>query len=323
VRGRHLPEDNEPWAGSPPPRKKQKPSTRPAFSSPQTARRRFYLPKIGCKWLLLPLILAASALLFNGAFWLKSLTVNLADETTVAGVIREESSTKFYTRGEELAYGDIYTNVNAVNECMAGGASYRMSGTFVYGYKDGRGNLANNFTTAAQADVEMSYSSESSVYKFVISNSGSEADALLTGYMVTDGTYYIVTENGKTYLLSELYGDRAAVEVSEDAGVYNVLPSYFMENLIDMSRFDKETTAYHLWDGVLYDRAILLDSPGLLAFPDTRVTLRTYQDRPVGYVYRNPDEDSEIEYNFEAVFYYDDIPQDVPIVAEYMPQEGE
>jgi hypothetical protein len=322
VRGRHLPDDNEPWAGSPPPKHRPKPSGTPVFSPPQTskpaARRRLSFPKIRRNWLLLPLILAALALIFNGAFWLKSLIVSLSGDTAAINTIREESSTTFYRRGEKLTYEDIYTNIKAINEFVESNASYRISGEFVYGYKDGRGTLANNFTTAAQADVEMSYNGETDVHKFIISNSGDETDELLKGYMVADGTYYIVTENGKTYVLSDIYGDKAAVDISVDTSLYNILTSYFMENVINTSLIDKEATAYQLWDGVQYDRAILLDNPGFLAFPDTRVALRAFQNKPVTYVYRNPDDDSEIEYNFEAGFYYDDIPQDAPTVAEYM-----
>jgi hypothetical protein len=317
VRGRHLPEDTEPWDGGPQlPKKKHKPQP-----SKPTTRRKFSFPRIQLrrKWLLIPLILAASALIFNGAFWVRSLIVSLLDKTAKINVIREESSRTFYNRGDELADEAIYTNVQAIDGFIASGASYRMSGEFIYGYKDYRGTLANNFATAAQTDVEMSYNSETEVYKFVINNAGAETDEKLKGYLIHDGTYYIVKENGRTYVLSDIYGDRAAVDSSENAGIYNILTSYLIEAVIDTNWFDKQADAYHLWGGTQYDRAIILDNPGLLAFPDTRVELRTFQNKPVSYIYRNKDADSDIEYSFMASYYYDDIPLDNPAVSDYSP----
>jgi hypothetical protein len=319
VRGRHLPDDTDQWPGSPKPKPKTKPpkpappTSKPLpTSGPSTWRNPF--PKLR-RILFWPLILITLSFIFKGAFWIKSLTVYTGGEAVAMNVIRTEDKKTFFDKGERLNYEAITRNRRALIEFTSSGASYRMNGEFIYAYRTGRGTLANNFSSSVRADVEMSYNSETDVYKFVIRNIGT--DKKLENHRIEDGTYYIVKENNKTYVLADLFGEKTTTDISKNDRIYKFLMKYHMENALYANYLDREASGFSLWGGAFYYRMINIDNPGLMAVSNPRVEFRTYGNRPVGYVYVYHDKKTGIGCHLTLNYHYDNIPRDVPRVADY------
>jgi hypothetical protein len=332
ARGRHLPkeEDDDQWLAGSGQKKKPRPTTPlPIKSRPLLWRKlfpklrlpRFRFPKfrrIRHLWrglLLLLLFPLAVSFIFKGAFWIKGMTVNMAGETTAMNVIREEKNKTFFDKGERMTYEAIVINRRALNEFRDSGSDYRMIGEFVYARKDGSGTLKNNFSSIVSAHVEMSYNSETDVYKFVISNTGT--DEKMKDHRIEDGTYYIVNENDKTYVLHDFFGERTATDISKDAIIYNFLMKIHMENALYTGYLDREAEGFSLWGGAYYYRHITIENPGPQAFNDTRVELKTYDNKPVWYLYVYHDRNTGIGCHITLNYYYDNISQDAPKVEEY------
>jgi hypothetical protein len=310
-----LPEDDDEWLS--PLRKKPAPYRQP----PPTSRpftRPWSFPKIQLRWwLLLLLIPVAVSLLIKGAFWIKSITVNMAGETAAMEAIRKAKNKTFFDRGERMNYETIVVNRRALNEFRNSGADYRMTGEFIYAYRDiVRGTAANNFSTSVRAHVEMSYNSKTDGYKFVIRNTGT--DEKMASYRIEDGIYYIVKENGATYVLTDFFGERTATDISEDDSIYNFLMKYHMEYALYTNYLDREAEGFSLWGGAYFYRFIKIENPGLQAFSNTRIELRTYDNKPVWYIYEYHDKDTGIGCHVKLNYDYDNIPNDAPSVADYL-----
>ena len=314
VRGRHLPEDTDDQWLSP---LKKKPAPKPTTKS-QPSRIPF--PKIRLqrfrRVILLLLIPVAISLVSKGAFWVKSISVSMAGETAAMDAIRKEKSKTFFDKGKRMNYEAVTVNRRALEEFRNSGADYRMTGVFIYAYKDSRGTAANNFSTSVRADVEMSYNSKTDVYKFVIRNTGT--DEKLKNYRIEDGTYYIVNENGTTYVLADFFGERTATDTRENAVIYNFLMKYHMETVLFTGYLDREAEGFSLWGGAYFYRFIAIENTYYHVFTGTRVELCTYNNKPVWYVYVYHDNNANVSSQFTLNYYYDNIPNDAPIVADYI-----
>ena len=315
VRGRHLPEDTDDEWLSP---VNKKPAPKPTAKKPPAFRP---FPKISLhgfrRFIKFLLILAVLLLILKSSFWVKSITISMAGETAAMNIIRKEKNKTFFDKGERMDYETIVVNRRALNEFRNSGSDYRMSGEFIYAYRDGaRGTAANNFSTSIRAHVEMSYNSKTDVYKFEIRNTGT--DEKMASYRIEDGAYYIVNENGKTYVLTDFFGERTAADISEDDSIYKFLMKYHMEYALYTGYLDREAEGFSLWGGAYFYRFIKIENPGLQAFSNSRIELRTYDNKPVWYIYEYHDKDSGIGCNVTLNYYYDKIPNDAPKVADYL-----
>ena len=314
-RGRHLPEDlDDEWLS--PVRKKPAPMPTTKRPPTRTPSPRVHKPRFR-RVIILLFILAALSFISKSSFWVKSITVRMADETAAMDVIRNEKNKTFFDKGERMNYEAIVVNRRALNEFRNSGSDYRMSGEFIYAYRDHvRGTAANNFSTSVRAHVDMSYNSKTDVYKFVISNTGT--DEKMASYRIEDGTYYIMNENGKTYVLTDFFGEKTATDISKDDSIHKFLMKYHMEYSLYTSYLDREAEGFSLWGGAYFYRFIKIENPGLQAFSNTRIELRTYDNKPVWYIYEYHDKDTGIGCHVKLNYYYDNIPNDAPSVADYL-----
>jgi hypothetical protein len=215
-----------------------------------------------------------------------------------------------------MDYEAITITRRALKEFIGSGAGYRMSGEFIYAYKDiARGTTANNFSSSVKANVEMSYNSEKDVYKFVVRNTGT--DKKLEDHRIEDGTYYIVKEKGATYVLSDLFGEKKVTDIRKDKRIYNFLMKCQIENVLYTGYLDREANGFSLWGGAYYYRHINIENPGQMAVSSPRIELRTYENKPVWYLYVFHDKKTGIGCHITLNYYYDEIPEDVPSLADY------
>ena len=231
-------------------------------------------------------------------------------------MLREVKYETFINEGEILPAVDIPANAEAITAYIDGDESYRMNGYFEYAFYDYMNDVGRQ--KKDRTDIEMSYNAELDVYKFKITNSGDNTETLAQ-YRIADGTYYIVKENDKLYVLHYGSGKRTAIDVSEDSTVFDFLLSYCMKSLVKTDFFtDASTDTRRLWDGDLYSLPHADVGDGLKVYGGQhRTELRTYQNKPLVWFDCSRDRETMIEWQIKVDFYYDNIPQDAPSVADY------
>ena len=121
-----------------------------------------------------------------------------AAQATAINKLRKAKSATFLETGVEITADEFAAKKTDIDNVIKSGASYRMKGLFQHNVA-----MQNWFET----HVEMSYNATSDVYRFVVkakreNGSNPRKNPRLANYYVPDGIYYIVRENGKTYLLS-------------------------------------------------------------------------------------------------------------------------
>jgi hypothetical protein len=246
-----------------------------------------------------------SAVVFFG----KNLLVNVAGDEKKEDIVRNEKMETFVKRGETFSVDEAKVKKAEFESFLTSGISYRLEGVFEYGYY-GAGRKAKLST-----NVNMSYNAENNVYKFILESNGGDTKLDET-FRIADGIYYVIQENGKTYLLSDINGKKSAVDVNQSSKTYNFLMSYRMEKVIYTSVFDSPDTQRHfLWDTHLYLRRY--KDTGYMVFPNPKTELRVYKEKPVFYVHRIKDNKTGYEYQSIINYFYGDIVKDKPLLKDY------
>ena len=237
-------------------------------------------------------------------------------------MLREAKFSTFKNEGERIPGDTLTANAEAITAEVGNGSSYRASGFFEYAFYDYINDYGKQ--KKARSDIEISYNYDLDVYKFKITNSGDTTETL-EQFRIADGTYYIVTENDKTYVLHYGNGKRTATAINNaiddgaDRNIYDFLLSYCMKALVKTDFFtDASTVTWHLWDGDLYSLPISDVGDGLKVYDGLhRIELRTYQHKPIYWFDCNRDKEAMIEWQIKVDYYYDAIPLDAPSVADY------
>jgi len=243
---------------------------------------------------------------------------NSVSEYSAMEQLRLSKFTSIKDKGEEIDAAGITAKKTALDAKIASGESYRMKGTFEFGRNEGTSTLI------FETKVEMSYNAELDVCKFTVKNKEGKGykpldDGKLAPFHIADGTYYIVTENDKTYVLSDCGGEKKVEDVTGGKGSYVFLTMYRMQGNIDTDFLADKQTAdtsynYHVWDGDYYFRS----------YADTKynlyprwIELKTHKDKPVKADYRADIPNSDVGYKFVVDYYYNNIPKDAPSVADW------
>jgi hypothetical protein len=122
------------------------------------------------------------------------------------------------------------------------------------------------------------------------------------------GTYYIVTEDGETYILMETDEQKSAVRAADASALYDKLLSYGIERLINYNAFKQDSIS-------CYEAARVREYSTLsntAYFPG--IFLREYQSMPGGYYMEQSDGYRHI---IEAYFHYSRVNSTVPRVNDY------
>jgi hypothetical protein len=235
-----------------------------------------------------------------------------------AGVeaIRKTDWSEFADESQMLSDSETAADQTAITAFMQSGESYRMSSSIKYGYYDS-GYMQSRFEEF-WLEMEMSYNSELDVYKFVFSDIILYDDEKLNQYFGSfkEGTYYIVNEDGKPYVLAEIDGERTVTDASENQSLYNTLMGLRMESVIGFDFFGEESfRAYRLNGGTAYKA----DDFGEYSnnYNPIEIVLKTYADKPVYHYYCREYKELGFEQQFEYNFYYNKIPGDNPTVADW------
>jgi hypothetical protein len=235
-------------------------------------------------------------------------------------------------RGKEIDAAALAANMDAIDAFIATGESYRMSGNYQYGYK--RSSIyADEIRTT---NIEMFYNADLDVYKFTLENLGTQwaEDSRLRPYRIAEGIYYILEEDGKTYVLSEIDGVKAVTDVSANRSSYDFLMQFSMENLIDTgfvrTAYKRAVSVEGLNDyaynesmshrnGEFYRR-----DPSYGTFDLSRylygdsAELKVYEDKPVSYLRSYVVAGSDdVCTERRLSIYYDRIPVEAPSVADW------
>ena len=240
------------------------------------------------------------------------------DYTAAMNKIRKAKYLTIKDNGKELDPANLSEQKTALVEYIELNDSYRMSGTFEYGYK------VNTTITTFETKIDMSYNYDHDIYKFTLKSKnrqGHEAlkDEKLSPYHAPDGTYYIVKENDKTYVLSDVGGEKNIVDVSADSSLYNYLTGLNMKALVKTEFMNGKDDAeysfnYHYKDGDYYHRTYPAVNYDLYV---KKIEFKTYKDRPVKYEHCNRVQGSDVEFKYIVDYYYNLIPQDAPNVADW------
>ena len=260
------------------------------------------------------LLLAVTAIICGVAYGIYAWTNSGGSSESEAeeiGLLRAMDAVDFENAGERISTAALAANAEAITTFMSSGASYRMSGSFEYAYYDyaDMGQLKKNRTA-----VSMSYNGDTDVYIFALAGSGdiSETPEDL-------GTYYIVRENGMTYILHEGDGARTVIGIDEGVVVFEFLSQYMMENIVRTDFITAtDTTALSYGDGGFYSlpHDYLSDHPPAYG-GQHKTELKTYQNRPISWYDCDGDGESAVEWQSVVDFYYDNVPAVVPGVAEW------
>jgi len=212
----------------------------------------------------------------------------------------------------------------AIDEFIASdGVSYRMKGEVQFG-RD-RGNfMFESFTMR----VELSYNAELDVYKFIFKDKGNSGnhiynDERFSRFHIPGGTYYIINEDGKSYVLSDVDGTKKVSE--ENSSLYRSLMLYRLENLIitDFILDDPGDYAEGSYrnnvlrkQGAFFYRSKSGSGDGVNFLP-FQLRLRTYNAMPVSYLLINNIGGTDIGSRIEFDIFYNRIPDDNPSVADW------
>jgi hypothetical protein len=146
------------------------------------------------------------------------------------------------------------------------------------------------------------------VIKVEITSHGEGVDWTAEIELLPFGTYYIITESGENYILTERDGQKSAVRASDATALYDKLMSYGIERLIDYDAFKQ--------DGIsCYEAARVREYSTLSStayFPG--IYLREYQSRPGAYYMETNDGYRHI---IEAYFHYSKVNSTAPRLGDY------
>ena len=254
---------------------------------------------------------------------------NSVSEYSAMEQLRLSKFTSIKDKGEELDVAGIAANKTAIDTFIAsakspGSESYSMKGTFEFGYHTDPDSPITNTSYIFTTVVEMSYNAELDVYKFTVKSKDGKGyqplkDKKLAPFHIADGTYYIVTEDDKTYVLADCGGDKTVEDVTGGKGTYIFLTMYMMNGNIDTDFMDGKEAAdtsydYHVWDADYYFRS----------YADTKynlyprwIELKTHKGKPVKGDYRANVPGTDVGYKFVVDYYYSGIPKDAPAVADW------
>gem|GEM_PF-6466856 len=315
ARGRHLPPDTEDWP--PPPAYPKQTKKKPSFAVKSESEQKERRPSSARKritWLFI------AALIIAGAAWgiymmSGNRTADHGEPLSAMEALRNEDAAAFANDGESIPDDMLDGKITAIGAFMGSGTDYRMTGLFNYSYPD---------KTKTVIDLEMFYSGKDDFYKFTLRNTNKTGGFTTIG----DVTFYIVTENGKPYVLAEIESGRLVIDpdgedntFGEGLGAYEFLMGFVMEDIIETDFIlDSETTSRSLNGGDYFARDYTYEGTASSVFGGYRRELRAHEDQPVYYYYCDLSvEESTYGTEFEAIinYYYDEIPQDAPSVADY------
>jgi len=259
---------------------------------------------------------------FTAFFWgiAKGVTgvfgSNAVSEYSAAEQFRKTKFTKIKDKGEEIDDDARKAEKKAIDAFIKGGESYRMKGKFQFGRVEG--STTYMFTTK----VKMSYNAELDVYKLTLTTKADKGyqaleDKKLKPFHIPDGTYYIVKEDSKTWVLSDCNGVKKAEQGTKN--LYKFLTMYCINGCVDTDfmggRKAQTSYDYHVWDGSYYFRSYGGTKYNL--YPGW-IELKTHKDMPVKLDYRTDVPKSDVGYKITADFYYSGIPKDKPTVEGYV-----
>jgi hypothetical protein len=316
VRGRHLPEDNEPWPETESPKKKQQPGPKP-FSPTRrpSVWRRLSLPIIGRKWMLLLIILVASVWIFNDVFRL-SIADRLLGESDTMNMIRGQN----FLDAKSIDAAALPEKKSALDEYINSGASYRAEGELFYVYHWNDLTL-KRFTTT----VEMDYNADTEVFRFSVESEDwgyrDSEDEHLAPYYIPTGEYFIVSEGDVVWVLSETDGERNAVPQADAGKLYGLLMGLRMERMVETDFITGEIIA-----DISYNTQIADGYYYFGHFPDeetgidySQYAIKAYGSKPVKYEYHENNQTTKTDMAFTMAYYYDGISEEAPSVKEYQP----
>jgi hypothetical protein len=320
ARGRHLPPIVEDPPYQPPqPKPKPRPIPLPTLHTPTAPEplRRFWRKffretRRGLRWLIILLaIVGLGASIYIAVPALIDRFSQSTDDSSTINTLRDMHYSDFINQGERISDESLPDNAAAIAAFMGSGISYRMDGIFEYAYYDytDNGQLKKHRT-----EVEMSYNGDMDVYKFAISGSGDISEEL------TDlGTYYVVKENGMIHILHHGDGRRSVIGINEGMAIYEFLMQYCMEIIVGTDLItDSNITARQYREGDFYSLSHSdVDDGSTVYGGQHRTELRTYQNQPLSWYDCNRDIETWLEWQITANFYYDNIPDDAPSVADW------
>ena len=310
-----MPPETEDW----PPQKiypKQRQKKLPFASKPESEQKERHQSSARkqIKWSFIAVLIIA------GAVWGFHIisgneTADQDEPPSAMEALRNEDESVFASNGEIIPDDVLDDKIAAIKAFMKSGTDYRMTGLFNYSYPD---------KTKTVIDLEMFYNGKDDFYKFTLRNT-EKSGAFTT---IGDAAFYIVYENDKPYVLAEIESGRLVIEPNsedntfgEGLGAYEFLMGFVMEDIIETDFIiDSETNRRSLNDGDYFVRDYTYENMASSVFGGYRQELRTYKDQPVYYYYCDLSvEDSTYGTEFEAIinYYYDNIPEDAPSVADY------
>jgi hypothetical protein len=164
----------------------------------------------------------------------------------------------------------------------------------------------------------MFYNSETNVYMFMLTSEDQKGYKAhereeISDYYIPDGVYYIVGDNGTSYVLSDRDGTKQVLEQGKDDGLYAALMAFSMGEAVSFdfltgSREAEYSQSYSFDGGEYYYRRYRYGDTAVYA-EDTY--LISYKNKPVQYE-RSDRQQSELTFQFVMDFYYDSIPEDAP-----------
>ena len=125
------------------------------------------------------------------------------------------------------------------------------------------------------------------------------------------GTYYIITENGETYILIEADKKKSAVKVADNKTLYDKLLSYGIEKIIDYNAFKRNDVS--CYEAAKVREYSTPDPDGMEGYPGNY--LREYQSMPGGY-YIKVDRGG-YKHEIKADFYYSKVNSKIPQLSDY------
>lgn len=235
--------------------------------------------------------------LFKGFTPAKGIIINIAGENTAVSIIQKEKASSFLKHGKPLDDDKLSADSAAVKEALESGGSYRMDAKLRYGYT--KNGLAVKMITT----IEMIYDAHRDAYQFVIKNSGDD-DAKLGEYRLDEGTYYIIKENVKTWLLSKIGNEKQVIDVSQDDKIYNFLMNYQIGKIVSTGVMtQKGAVKRTMWGASCYNDFFENNGNNMFGVPECQ--LKLYKDKPVYYLMRYSNADKKIDYQYELKLFYD------------------
>ena len=230
-----------------------------------------------------------------------------AREMNMMNTIRRADS---FRQAAPIDTETVKTNKAALEAFTENNVSYRIKVEQWLGKLD----TVGKFPDTSMYEIETSYNHEIGVYKFVVQRA-STVNIFLGGgfenYRIKEGTYYIVSENGKTYILSEIDGKKAVIDIAQDRRLYDLLMRCTMKSVSLDFALNPEAENYFWRDGYFYTYEH--EWYNIVFYNDDIV--RAYNDKPV---YCRYSDFNGVQWHCLVLdFYYFRIPDDNPSVADW------